>query len=243
MFVRLHLPTRGSSACASVSAFCALRARSTRTTCRIARRVKHLTVLVRIVHIQLKAPVHSARSLDFVFHAPKARGRGGRQPRGTCRKIKRSGNGPPHDRVFGLPAALGGLRPHAGFHGAAAASPIYLRTATPLWGAGRRARIDRHRSVSGFDPPTCNLCTASSRHRLASPQPSIDRPHFPHPHPPVTLMCRATAGFFERRSMMKSWPLGLRAMASSIAWPRATSSVVARRTPRRSAASSWPRHM
>ena len=48
-------------------------------------------------------------------------------------------------------------------------APICLRTATPLWGAGRRARIDRHRSVSGFDPPTCNLCTASSRHRLASP--------------------------------------------------------------------------
>ncbi len=63
------------------------------------------------------------------------------------------------------------------------------------------------------------------------------------PHPPVTLMCRATAGFFERRSMMKSWPLGLREMASSMAWPRATSPLVARRTPRRSAASSWPRHM
>ena len=42
--------------------------------------------------------------------------------------------------------------------------------------------------------------------------------------PPVTLMWRATAGFLWRRSMTKSWPLGLRAIASSMA--RAESSVV-----------------
>ena len=36
-------------------------------------------------------------------------------------------------------------------------------------------------------------------------------------HPPVTLIWRATAGRLWRRSMMKSWPLGLRAIASSMA--------------------------
>ncbi len=61
--------------------------------------------------------------------------------------------------------------------------------------------------------------------------------------PPVTLMWRATAGFFERRSMMKSWPLGLREIASSMARDNSASSLDARSTPRRSAASSWPRHM
>lgn len=63
------------------------------------------------------------------------------------------------------------------------------------------------------------------------------------PHPPVTLICRATAGRLCVRSMMKSWPLGLRVMASSMAaWRRASSSV-ARSAARRSAASFWPRHM
>jgi hypothetical protein len=37
------------------------------------------------------------------------------------------------------------------------------------------------------------------------------------PQPPVTLMCRDSAGRLWRRSMMKSWPLGLRVMASSMA--------------------------
>jgi hypothetical protein len=36
-------------------------------------------------------------------------------------------------------------------------------------------------------------------------------------HPPVTLMWRASAGRRWRRSMMKSWPLGLREIASSMA--------------------------
>src|SRR6266853_1086414 len=35
--------------------------------------------------------------------------------------------------------------------------------------------------------------------------------------PPVTLMCRATAGRLWRRSITKSWPLGLRVIASSMA--------------------------
>src|SRR5690606_38789 len=34
-------------------------------------------------------------------------------------------------------------------------------------------------------------------------------------HPPVTDMCRSVAGL--RRSILKSWPLGRRAMAASIA--------------------------
>ena len=36
-------------------------------------------------------------------------------------------------------------------------------------------------------------------------------------YPPVTLICRATAGLSWRRSMMKSWPFGLREIASRIA--------------------------
>ena len=36
-------------------------------------------------------------------------------------------------------------------------------------------------------------------------------------YPPVTLICRASAGRWWRRSMMKSWPLGLREIASSMA--------------------------
>lgn len=63
------------------------------------------------------------------------------------------------------------------------------------------------------------------------------------PHPPVTLICRATAGRLCVRSMMKSWPLGLRVMASSMAARRRASSSVARSAARRSAASFWPRHM
>ena len=35
--------------------------------------------------------------------------------------------------------------------------------------------------------------------------------------PPVTLICRDSAGRCWRRSITKSWPLGLRVMASSIA--------------------------
>ena len=41
-------------------------------------------------------------------------------------------------------------------------------------------------------------------------------------YPPVTLMWRATAGCFVRRSMTKSWPLGLREIASR--WPPSSSS-------------------
>ena len=36
-------------------------------------------------------------------------------------------------------------------------------------------------------------------------------------YPPVTLMWRLSAGRLWRRSMMKSWPLGLREMASTMA--------------------------
>src|SRR5580658_6661037 len=62
-------------------------------------------------------------------------------------------------------------------------------------------------------------------------------------HPPVTLMCRARAGRLWRRSMMKSWPLGLRPIASSMAAKSGALVLDARSGLRRSAASSWPRHM
>ena len=62
-------------------------------------------------------------------------------------------------------------------------------------------------------------------------------------HPPVTLIWRATAGRLWRRSMMKSWPLGLRSIASRIAASSASSPSDWRSGVRRSAASSWPRHM
>ena len=65
----------------------------------------------------------------------------------------------------------------------------------------------------------------------------------PPNHPPVTLMWRATAGCLVRRSMMKSWPLGLRDMASSMARASRVSSELVRSGARRSAASSCPRHI
>ena len=61
--------------------------------------------------------------------------------------------------------------------------------------------------------------------------------------PPVTLMWRETAGRLVRRSMMKSWPFGLRPIASSMACDSSSLPSEARSGARRSAASSWPRHM
>src|SRR6185312_2401284 len=61
--------------------------------------------------------------------------------------------------------------------------------------------------------------------------------------PPVTLIWRTTAGWVCRRSMMKSWPLGLRRIASWIAASSSSSLSLARSGARRSAASSWPRHI
>src|SRR5690606_37033678 len=71
----------------------------------------------------------------------------------------------------------------------------------------------------------------------------IDREEGTLRQPPVTLMCRPTAGWRRRRSMTKSWPRGLRAMARSIASSSGPSLIEARSGVRRSAASSWPRHM
>ena len=62
-------------------------------------------------------------------------------------------------------------------------------------------------------------------------------------YPPVTDMCRAIAGFCVRRSITKSCPFGLREMASSMAMMSAALSELVRIGVRRSAASSWPRHM
>src|ERR1700737_2258109 len=62
-------------------------------------------------------------------------------------------------------------------------------------------------------------------------------------HPPVTLIWRAMAGRLWRRSMMKSWPFGLRSLASRVAASSTSSPSDWRSGVRRSAASSWPRHM
>ncbi len=59
-------------------------------------------------------------------------------------------------------------------------------------------------------------------------------------YPPVTLICRGTAAG-RWRSMTKSWPFGLRVIASSTACASTASSGVARSTARRSAESSCPR--
>ena len=61
--------------------------------------------------------------------------------------------------------------------------------------------------------------------------------------PPVTLIWRPTAGMLVVRSMTKSWPLGLRAMASSIAAISGPLDSEARKGARRSAASSCPKHI
>src|SRR5215470_9431312 len=52
-------------------------------------------------------------------------------------------------------------------------------------------------------------------------------------YPPVVLMWRCNAGFWWRRSITKSWPLGLRVIASSIAWFRKSSLSEARNARRR----------
>src|SRR5690606_23664624 len=65
----------------------------------------------------------------------------------------------------------------------------------------------------------------------------------PERYPPVTLIWRETAGRRVRRSMTKSWPFGLRPIASSIAAESSSFPSEARKGRRRSAASSWPRHM
>ena len=62
-------------------------------------------------------------------------------------------------------------------------------------------------------------------------------------YPPVMLIWRATAGAAPALSITKSWPLGLREIASSMARCKGPSLSDARRGTRRSAASSWPRHM
>ena len=61
--------------------------------------------------------------------------------------------------------------------------------------------------------------------------------------PPVTLIWRETAGAVRRRSITKSWPFGFRVIASRIASSSRPSSSLARKGARRSAASSWPRHI
>src|SRR5690606_11171850 len=61
--------------------------------------------------------------------------------------------------------------------------------------------------------------------------------------PPVTLIWRGTAGAARRRSMTKSWPLGLRWMASRIAASSVASLSDCRSGARRSAAAFCPRHM
>src|ERR1700748_786508 len=62
-------------------------------------------------------------------------------------------------------------------------------------------------------------------------------------HPPVTLIWRLTLGRLCLRSMMKSWPLGFRPMARSIAALSRSLSDEARSGLRRSEASSWPRQV
>ena len=61
--------------------------------------------------------------------------------------------------------------------------------------------------------------------------------------PPVTLMWRGTETAPWRRSMMKSWPLGLRAIAARMASSKSSSPSEARNGVRRSALSCCPRHI
>lgn len=61
--------------------------------------------------------------------------------------------------------------------------------------------------------------------------------------PPVTLICRDTDGRLVRRSITKSWPFGLRLIASSTASATNSLPSEARSFSRKSAASSLPRHM
>ena len=58
--------------------------------------------------------------------------------------------------------------------------------------------------------------TAGPAISLRTPLPALGAQHAVI-QPPVTLICRARAGRLWRRSITKSWPLGLRVIASSIA--------------------------
>ena len=109
----------------------------------------------------------------------------------------------------------------------------------------RRRRRDSacRRAVDEFDAVAGDR--ARRRHIGVSVEETAQgiRASFEAGQPPVTLMCRPTAGRRVVRSMTKSWPLGLRAIAARIAAFRSASSADWRKGARRSAASSWPRHM
>jgi hypothetical protein len=79
--------------------------------------------------------------------------------------------------------------------------------------------------------------------RVIVPGFRVAHPGYGGSYPPVTLIWRASAGRLCRRSIMKSWPLGLREIASSIAACRRSLASDARSGLRRSAASSCPRHI
>ena len=117
-----------------------------------------------------------------------------------------------------------------------ASSP--LRNAGAITPAGRRCAGNRSppRLPRKLNSPT-SVC--SSRARSNHPRIGYQLPV----HPPVTLIWRATAGRLWRRSMMKSCPLGLRAIASRIAASSVSSLSDWRSGVRRSAASSCPRHI
>src|SRR5665213_683936 len=106
-----------------------------------------------------------------------------------------------------------------------ALSAVDARPFSCLPGAGRRAYLDDRRGLYK------GLGRTFGRARYAADQ------------PPVTLMWRARAGRLWRRSIMKSWPRGLRVIASSIAASTRALLSEARSGARRSAASSWPRHI
>ena len=61
--------------------------------------------------------------------------------------------------------------------------------------------------------------------------------------PPVSDMGRVKCGVPALRSITKSWPRGLRIIAASIAAWTGASDGDARKISRRSALSSWPRHI
>jgi len=126
----------------------------------------------------------------------------------------------------------GGNRQKEAANPASALSPFghsrRRHPATPDRAAGEPIRGNR-------SPPQASGRSGFARRRCPPPAGRV--------HPPVTLIWRATAGRLVRRSMTKSCPLGLRAIAASMAARSSSSLGPARTGARRSAASSWPRHM
>ena len=143
---------------------------------------------------------------------------------------------PGHGRRPRRPLGHGGLQRRALGAAGAERRPRPGRARRAGAGAGRQWFGERRPRIPTADgvrepqqPPGRDRVRRGRTFGLAQP---------PRRQPPVTLMWRFTAGLLWRRSITKSWPLGLRAMPSRIAACSRSSPSEARSGVHRSASSS-----